>query len=304
MVMGTDLTIKALGDDSAVLDRAIAAAITEIQRVEDLMTDWRDSELTRLNAAAGTGPHRVPSELAAIISRAIKLSVVTDNAFDVTYASVGKLWDFKKKQPTLPTAEEINAGLAFVGAKRIIVDPKENTVDLPAGMSIGLGGIAKGYGVDRAMAVLMRHGIKHASVNAGGDMKVLGKKFGAPWEVAVKHPRDPEHALAVLQLSNTCIVSSGDYERYFEIDGKRYHHIIDPRTGYPAEGTLSTTVVAQNAELADALATAISVLGAKKGLALTESLQRVESIIVDAKGSVHASSGLKKNLLNQTIIPK
>jgi thiamine biosynthesis lipoprotein len=292
-VMGTQLKITVIGTDPALLDRAMEAAAGEVRRVEDLMTDWRASELTSLNEAAGQGPREVPRELAAIISRAIELHRLTDGAFDITFAGAGKLWSFKTAPKSLPDPEKIKAALQLVNAGAVKVSAADNTVDLPTGMKIGLGGIAKGYGVDRAMKILMDHGIRNALVDAGGDMKILGKKFGEPWEIAIKHPRRKERALAVLNLNNTCLVTSGDYERFFEYDGKRYHHIIDPRTGYPAEGCMSASVVAPNAEYADALATSMCVLGPEKGLKLIERLPGVQAVLVGMNGEVHVSSGLR-----------
>jgi thiamine biosynthesis lipoprotein len=291
-VMGTSLEIRVLGENPDALERALDAAIAEIQRVEDLMTDWRPSELTRLNDAAGAGPHVVPAELAELIARALQVGELTGGAFDVTYAGVGKLWDFKQTPPVIPAADEIERALKCVGYDRVRVDLEKNTVDLPAGMRIGLGGIAKGYGVDRAMAVLLEHDIKHAIVNAGGDLKALGKKYGEPWEVAIRHPRNRERVIASLPVSNTCVVTSGDYERFFEHEGRRYHHIIDPRTGLPSTGCMSATVVAPDAAFADALATALCVLGPEKGLAIVADMPRVECLLIGMDDEIHASKGL------------
>ncbi len=295
-VMGTDLQIKVLGRDRARLEAAVEAADHELRRVEDMMTDWRPSPLTRLNDAAGQGPFEVPAELAAIIARAREVSRITEGAFDVTYAGVGRLWDFKVRPPKIPDAEQISAGLRLVDSSRLKVDPSQRSVAVPRGMQIGLGGIAKGYGVDRAMQVLLDLGIEHAIVNAGGDLKALGRNGDEPWEVAVKHPRDPEHVIAVLRVSNTAMVTSGDYERFFEHDGRRYHHILDPRTGYPSEGAMSATVIAPHAEFADALATALCVMGPEQGIPLIEKLRRVEAIVIDMAGNPHATSGLRDSL--------
>jgi thiamine biosynthesis lipoprotein len=295
-VMGTELQLRALGPDAAALDRALDAAIAELRRVEDVMTDWRPSPLTRLNDAAGRGATEVPEELASILARSFEISRVTGGAFDVSYAAAGHLWSFEARTPRLPDPEAVRAALAHVGWERVRVDPERHTVVLPAGMKLGLGGIAKGYGVDRAMDVLLAYGVEHAIVNAGGDMKVLGRKFGEPWEVAIKHPRDRERAIAALRVSNTSVVTSGDYERFFEIDGRRYHHIIDPRTGQPADKALSATVLNPSAELADALATALCVMGPEKGLALVARLARTEAIVVGVDGAVHASDGLRSAL--------
>ncbi len=292
-VMGTDLLLEACGPDPEALDRALDAAEKEIRRVEDLMTDWRPSPLTALNDKAGAGPVPVVAELLDLIERGLAVGELTAGAFDITYAGAGRLWNFKADPPVLPTPEAVKAALKNVGYARVTVDRAAGTIDLPAGMRIGLGGIAKGYGVDRAMAVLLEHGIKHALVSAGGDMKILGRKLGEPWRIAVKHPRDEDRALAVLPVTNTCVMTSGDYERFFEVDGRRYHHILDPRTGYPATGCTSGTIMAQDAAFADAMATALCVLGPSEGMALINRLPRVEGIAVGMDGSVHMSEGLQ-----------
>lgn len=292
-VMGTELEIKAIGPDVEVLEKAIDAAVAEIRRVEDLMTDWRASPLMELNDAAGAGPTKAPAELVELISRGVLLGELTYGSFDITYAAVGALWDFKAEPPPVPDTETLAEALTRVGYAKVTIDEEASTVDLPQGMRIGLGGIAKGHGVDRAMAVLMEHGVEHGLVSAGGDLKALGRKFGEPWEIAIRHPRERERVLAVLPISNTCVMTSGDYERFFVHEGKRYHHILDPRTGLPATGCMSATIVAQNAANADALATAMCVLGPEKGLALVEELPNVEALLVGLDGKVHVSSGLR-----------
>lgn len=291
-VMGTDLEIEVLSADDAAAEAAIDAAVAELQRIEDLMTSWRDSPLTRLNAAAGTGWVDVPPELCELIARSLAVSELTGGAFDPTFASVGKLWDFKADPPVLPSKEAIAEALTHVGYEKVEVDLEGSRVALPAGTRIGLGGIAKGYGVDRAMKILMDRGVHNGIVNAGGDLKALGTKFGHPWRIAIKHPRHKDTPIAVVPLANTCLVTSGDYERFFEYEGVRYHHILDPRTGYPATGCMSASILAPDAAFADALATAMVVLGPEKGLAIVETLPRVEALLVDMDGKVHRSSGL------------
>lgn len=290
--MGTDVTIEALGRDVAALDAALLAAEAELRRVEDLATSWRDSPLTRMNARAGSGPAPIDPELARLIGRGLAVGELTEGAFDITFAGVGRLWDFKADPPVLPSAAELADALATVDYRAVELDLEAGTIALPTGARIGLGGIAKGYGVDRAMAVLLEHGIEHGLVNAGGDLKLLGRNDGEPWRVAVRHPRRPDTVLAMVPLSNTCMVTSGDYERFFEHAGVRYHHILDPRTGYPATGAMSATVIAPDAAFADALATACAVLPTDASLALVESLERVECLLVDLQGGVHRSSGL------------
>ncbi len=291
-IMGTSLELRAIGTDAALLDEALDESVLELKRVEDLMTDWRPSPLETLNDKAGQGPQVVPKELFDLIERACEIGRLTGGAFDVTYAGAGKLWDFKQEPPVIPTDAQLRAALAKVGWQRLVLDKQKLSIDLPAGMRIGLGGIAKGYGVDRAMAVLLKHGVKHGMVNAGGDLKALGQRFGKSWEIAIRHPRERDRVLAVLPVSNTCVVTSGDYERFFEVDGKRYHHILDPRTGRPSTGCMSATVCAPDAAFADSLATALCVLGPEQGLKLVESLPRVEALLVATDGKVSYSTGL------------
>ncbi len=297
-VMGTELKITVLGRDPVHLESAIDAAVAEMRRIEDMMTSWRPSPLTRLNEAAGAGPQPVPRELAVLVTRSLEIGRLTGGAFDISFAGVGKLWDFKKRPPIVPTPETIRTALKAVDYRRVKANRAARTVTLPNGMRLGLGGIAKGYGVDRAMAVLMRRGIKHAFVNAGGDLKALGKKHGKPWRIAIKHPRDKERILAVLPVSNRCVLTSGDYERFFEHDGQRYHHILDPRTGYPSKGCIAATVVGPDAAFADALATALCVLSPNEGIAIVNSLSGIDAILVGMDGEVHTSSGLKESRKN------
>ncbi|NQU50183.1 MAG: FAD:protein FMN transferase [Planctomycetes bacterium] len=292
-VMGTELSITASHESQQVVQTALDAAIAEIQRVEDLATDWRDSPLMTLNRAKGDGPHAVPPELAQLIEKALLCSELTSGAFDSTFRAVGSLWDFKAKPPRVPSQELVNQTLQKVGYQKVSVDVDAATVTRPEGLWIGLGGIAKGYGVDRAMAVLMEHGIENGIVNAGGDLKALGKNGSELWTIAIRHPRDQQRIIAVLPISNTCVVTSGDYERFFEYNGKRYHHILDPRTGFPSTGAISSTVIAPDAATADALATALCVLPPKAGIELIEQLARVEAMIVQMDGSVLTTTGLQ-----------
>ncbi|MFT7670256.1 MAG: thiamine biosynthesis lipoprotein [Planctomycetota bacterium] len=291
-VMGTSLELRVIGEDPQLLEEVLDEALKEIQRVEDVMTDWRPSPLENLNNAAGKGPQVVSIEVFDLIERSLKISELTGGAFDVTYAGAGRLWDFKSDPPRIPSEQAIADALKNVGWCRLALDAEKHTIDLPANMRIGLGGIAKGYGVDRAMKVLLDRGIKHGMVNAGGDLKALGTKFGKPWEIAIRHPRDRNRVLALLPVSNTCVVTSGDYERFIEVDGKRYHHIIDPRTGSSSTGCMSATVSAPVALLADSLATALCVLSPEEGLKLIETLPRVEAVVIGLDGKVRYSSGL------------
>ncbi len=292
-VMGTSFQIEAIGTDEAELDRVLGLVLDELRRVEDVFTVWRESELTRLNDRAGQGPVPVSQEMADLLALACECGRVTHGAFDITYFPLRPLWNYKAEHPVLPSQEAVAAALEFVGYERIRVDREHGTVDLPAGFSLDLGGIAKGYGIDRGMRVLLEHGIENGLVQAGGDTKALGRKFGKPWQIAIKHPRDKHKVFALLPVVNQCVQTSGDYERFFEVDGKRYHHIIDPRTGWPSEGCMSATVIGPEATFGDGLATAMCVLGPEAGMAIIEQLERVEAVLVGMDGRVHLSSGLK-----------
>jgi thiamine biosynthesis lipoprotein len=294
-VMGTSFQLEAIGTDVVELDRILGLVLDELLRVEDVFTVWRESELTRLNQRAGQGPIPVSREVAEVLSISVECGRVTHGAFDISYFPLRPLWNYKAEHPTLPTQAEIDAALAFVDYSRIEVDLERSTVEMPAGFSIDLGGIAKGYGIDRAMRVMLDQGIKNGLVQAGGDTKALGRKFGEPWQIAIKNPRQRGEVFAVLPVANQCVQTSGDYERFFEIDGQRFHHIIDPRTGRPSQGCMSATVIGPEATFGDGIATAMCVLGPEAGMAIIEQLDRVEAVLVGMDGRVHLSSGLQRS---------
>lgn len=292
VVMGTRFELSAWTARGFDVEQAFDAAEAELRRVEDLMTTWRDSPLLRMNARSGEGPVEVPRELARMIDQSLRIARATDGAFDPTWHSVGRLWDFKADPPRIPAESLLEALLERVDWRRVKVDLGASTVELPTGVSVGLGGIAKGYGVDRALEVLRAGGVQHALVDAGGDLRTLGLNGDKPWEIAIRHPRQRDRVLAVVPVSNLCVLTSGDYERFFELDGVRYHHILDPRTGRPATGCMSATVIGPEASLCDALATALCVMGPERGLALIETLDSVEALVVGLDGAVVKSSGL------------
>ena len=294
--MGSSLEIEVYGPDQAVCDRAVEEARAEIERLERIMTDWKpDSPLMDVNRAAGLKAVDVPPELFFIIERSVRVSELMDGAFDISFAGAGKLWNWRAKEPVVPAAEDVRASLANVGWRGIVLDAAKKTVFLSKpGMRIGLGAIGPGYAGDLAMAKIRALGIRDACVNLSGDVLLAGRKDGAPWNVAVTHPRNKGESLLVLPVSNAAVSTSGDYERFFEKDGKRYCHIIDPRTGYPADGCRSVTIVAPNLAFADALATGVFVLGPEKGMALVEKLEGVHAAIVDAAGELRMSGRLRK----------
>ena len=293
LVFGARVKIEIDGFDGDKADLAIEAAMREIRRIDDALTGTRPSDLTRLNDAAGKGPQEVRKELADILDLAITIGKLSGGAFDVTHPAVYRLWGFDGQSPSVPDAESIHEALQNMGSARIEVDLDRSTVELPAGVSINLRGLARGYAVDRAMTVLQKLGVRNATVRIGENRKLLGQDGGRPWKVSIVHPRDPGRTIATLRLTNTCVVTASTDERFFEREGVRYHHILDPRTGFPSKGCISATVVAPNAEFADALTTTLCVLEPREGMRIVSENSHVEAILVGTDGEIYASRGLR-----------
>jgi len=294
-LMGTPVEIKARGTDEAATQAAINAAFDEIGRLERLMSHWRDdSQVARINAQAGKAPVEVAPEVFEVIRRALGASRVTGGAFDITIASVGALWRIDGENARVPSEEEIRKALANVGWRHVRLDERARTVYLDApGVRIGLGGIAKGFAVDRAMAVLRSRGVRSAILTAGGDTALLGRDGDHPWRIGIRHPRAEDRTIAWLDAADTTVHTSGDYERFLMVKGKRYGHILDPATGWPASRSRSVTVVAKDGTLGDALATGIFVMGPEQGRRLAVALPGIEALIVDSKGKVTMTPGLR-----------
>jgi thiamine biosynthesis lipoprotein len=290
LLMGTTVTIEVAGADTAVLEQASAAAFAEMARIEGLMSPHLpDSDVSRLTAAAQTVA--VAPETAEVITLGVAIARRSGGAFDLTLGRLKTLWGLESESPQVPTAAGIATALQGVGPEALSVSGCRVTKGSPQ-LAIDLGAIAKGYAVDRALAVLRAHGVTSAAVNAGGDIGLLGSKQGRPWRIGVQHPRQPGGVLATLEAADRAVVTSGDYERFFERNGRRYHHIFDPQTGYPADRCQSVTVLASSAVVADALATALFVLGPEQGLMLLRSYPGVDALIVGADGRLHRTSAL------------
>jgi len=299
--MGTHLAFAAyttptVGAAKARL--AFDAASAEIRRVETLMTTWRpDSEVSRINAAAGKSAVVVGDETLQIVKDSIHISEISEGTFDITFQTLHGLWKFDEDlDPHPPSEKDIRARLPFVGFKNIVVDDAKKSVMLAKKETqISLGGIAKGYGVDRAVAVLEKAGLTSFFVQAGGDLFARGKKpDGTDWQAGIRDPRGPEWKyFAKLSLSDHAFSTAGDYERSYVVGNKRYHHIIDPRTGSPANASRSVTIWAPSALVADEIDDAVFILGPKKGLELVESLDGVGAVIVDAKNNLWVSKRLE-----------
>lgn len=297
--MGSRFEITAIHRDEAEAHRAIELAYAEIERIEEMISSWRStSETSAVNRRAGAEPQQVSQELFNLVRRSLKLSELTDGAFDITFAGVGRLWDFNDPHPTVPTPEAIRAALDHVGYQKIVLNSADRTLFLDdPGARIGFGAIGKGYAANRAVWALKQQGIASGVVNAGGDLVAFGRQEdGDPWEIGIAHPRRRERIFARLPLTEQAVVTSGDYESFFLIDGKRYAHILDPRTGFPVDHLESVTIVCPDAELADGLATAVAVMGPVEGLALVDRLKGIEALLVDLEGRLHFSSGLRSRL--------
>ncbi len=300
-LMGTTVEIKARGGEIAATQSAINAAFDEIARIESIMSHWRDdSELARVNQMAGRQPVKVAPELLEVVKRGIGVSRMTGGAFDITVETVSRLWQIEGEDPKVPSKDEIKDALGLVGYRHVRVDEEKGTIFLDGSdVRIGLGGVAKGYAVDRAVAILRKRGIRSAMISAGGDMALLGKDGEQPWRIGVKDPRHPALTVGWFEASDTTVHTSGDYERFVMIEGKRYHHIFDPETGRPSDGVWAVTVITQDGTLGDALATGIHVLGPRKGMRLVESLEGVEAIVIDSGGKVKLSVAMR-NLFHET----
>lgn len=294
VLMGTDIELTVSDLNESRVNTAFDAALHEIDRIENEMSEWKDgTPLSIINQKAGKEAVPVPEELFNVLHAAQKISELSEGAFDISWASMRGVWNFSKGMEHVPSAEDVREKLPLINYKDIELDGIRKTVFLKRpGMAIGLGAIAKGYAVDRAMQALVNSGIKNAIVKAGGDMRVQGTDDGRPWEIGIQHPRNREKLLGKLTLSNISISTSGDYERFFIKDSILYHHIMNPKTGYPARGCQSVTILAPDTMTSDALSTAVFVLGPEKGMQLIKSLPGIEGIIVDSNGGVLYSPGI------------
>lgn len=290
--MGTRVEIELWHDDAAEARRLIAAGMAEFDRIESAMSTYRaDSEITRINEQAAAGPVVVGDELFALIARALALSATTGGAFDITYDSVGQLYDYRLNRR--PDEPEINAHLLTIDHRFVELDVAASTIRFAReGVRINLGGIAKGYACEAVIALLKERGVTHALATAGGDTRLLGDRGNGPWIVGIRDPDDKAGLITRLALANEAVSTSGDYERFFIEDGVRYHHILDPSTGKSAGELRSVTIVGPDATMTDGLSTSVFVLGAQAGLELIERLPDYEAIIIDASRRVQFSTGL------------
>ena len=291
--MTTAIEMEFWSEDPAVASEAGDAVLALFDRIDHQMSRYReDSELSRVNREAASGPVKVSDSLFTVLQQALRISELSHGAFDISFGSVGYLYDFRAKQR--PSDDELAEGLAKVNYRSVVLDPSANTVRfLDEGVRLDLGGIAKGYTVDRGIDILKSFGIRHARLSAGGDLRLLGDKRGKPWIVGIRDPRSESRNAMVLPLTNVAVSTSGDYERFFFDDNnERVHHILSPATGKPAKGVQSVTILGDDSITTDGLSTAVFVLGAAKGLEMVNRLKGIDAVIIDEQRQVHYSDGL------------
>lgn len=298
-LMGSRFEITAVADNEQLAWNAINAGVKEIERIEKLISSWdKNSQTSAINRMAGVQPIKVDKELYDLIHRSKKVSALTNGAFDISFASMDRIWKFDGSMTAMPDAKTVAQARSKINWENIILDAENQTVFLQEkGMKIGFGAIGKGYAANKAKALMQSmEGIHGGLVNASGDLTAWGKSADSKgWLINITNPKDQEAALGWLQIKDGAVVTSGDYEKFVQFDGKRFAHIIDPRTGYPTTGIKSVTLVCPDAELADALATSVFVLGKAKGLQLVNQLKNIECLIVTDDDEILTSENLKLN---------
>jgi len=295
-LMGNHFELSVVADDINWANCCIAAGIEEIRRIEKLLTTFNeDSETAQINANAGIAPVQVSRETFELIRRSLRISAITQGAFDITYGSIDKrLWNFDQQMTSLPDKTIAAQMVRLINYRNVTLDDVNYTVFLKEpGMRIGFGGIGKGYAADRAKAVMQQMGVMSGIVNASGDLSAWGTQpNGKSWTVGIANPDWSREVFSYLEISNLAVATSGNYEKFVMIDGKRYSHTINPKTGFPVTGIKSVTIITAYAELADAMATPVTVMGIGPGLDLINQLNDVEAIIIDDQNSVYTSQNI------------
>ncbi|MBF4491285.1 FAD:protein FMN transferase [Flavobacterium sp. MR2016-29] len=296
LLMGGRFDITIVANDTLEAEKNIEAVIAEITRIENLISDWKPtSQVSEVNQNAGIKPVKVDREVFELTERAIKLSEITNGGFDVSFAAMDRIWKFDGSMTEMPSAEAIKKSVEKVGFKNIILDSAQSTIFLKLkGMKIGFGALGEGYATDKCRAMMIAKGIKAGIINGSGDMSTWGKQpNGNPWKIGITNPFDPEKLLAVVPLEQQAVTTSGSYEKFVVFNGKRYSHIINPATGYPATGLCSVSVFGPNAETANGLSTSLMVLGQKEGLLLLQKYPEYSCIMITDNGKVIKSKNFK-----------
>ena len=295
-LMGNHFEITAISEDPMLSDEGIEAAADEIRRIERLLTTFKDdSETNLINRYAGIAPVVVSDETFGIIERSTRISSVTQGAFDITYGSMDKrFWNFDTTMKALPPKSVARKAVKLINYKNIILDKEHKTVMLKQeGMRIGFGGIGKGYAAEKAKQVMQQMGIKSGVVNASGDLTAWGyQPCGKPWTIGIVKPDGSGEVFSYLNITNMAVATSGNYEKFIMIDGKRYSHTIDPRTGFPVRGIKSVTIITPNAELADAMATPVMIMGIEAGLYMINQMKDIEAVLIDDYNRLYISKNI------------
>lgn len=294
-MLGSPFEISVVSKDTIQGNYFIDKAVAEVKRIENLISDWiPTTQISEVNKNAGINPVKVDDEVFQLVTRANKISKLTNGAFDISYASMDKIWKFDGSMKEMPTKEAIKNSVEKIGYEKIIMNDSAKTIFLEQkGMKLGLGGIGQGYIADKVKALLKNEGCQSGIVNVSGDINTWGKQIdGKPWTIGIVNPMNKNKVFATFPLEDNAVETSGSYEKFVMFNGIRYSHIIDPRTGYPATGIVSVSVFSKQTEIADALATGIFVLGIDVGLDLVNQLKGIECIIVDDKGKIHTSKGI------------
>ena len=298
-LMGNRFALTAVAHTEEWAQAMIDEGVREIQRIEKVLTTFNDdSETNLVNENAGIQPVKVSSEVFNIIERSIRISSITQGAFDITYGSIDKtLWNFDEHMTALPSADKAKKMVRLINYKNIVLDKENQTVFLrEKGMRIGFGGIGKGYAAEMAKEVMKKKGVTSGIVNAAGDLVTWGTQPGGkPWTVGIIHPDYKNYPFSYLNVSDMAVATSGNYEKYATINGKKYSHTIDPRTGLPVSGIKSVTIISPNAEICDAMATPVMVMGIQKGLDLINQLKQVECVIIDDNNKIYTSKNIHCN---------
>ena len=295
-LMGNIFEITVVAADEFWAEQQINTAINEIKRIEALLTTFNEeSETNYINRYAGIKPVQVSNEVFQLIKRSLNISHITDGAFDISYGSLDKkFWNFDKNMTALPDAVRAKERVRLINYRNILLDEATHSVLLrEKGMRIGFGGIGKGYAAEKAKELLIKNGVKNGLINASGDLAAWGiQANNKPWVIGISNPDFPAATIASLNISNKAVATSGNYEKYVIIEGKKYSHTIDPKTGFPVSGIKSTTVIAPHAEIADALATPVTIMGIKTGVRLIDQLPGIECIIIDDFNNIYCSKNI------------
>lgn len=299
MLMGSRCEITIVAEEKEKAERYIDTVIAEITRIENLISDWKpETQISQVNRSAGIAPVKVDREVLELTERALNFSEITNGAFDISFAAMERIWKFDGSMTEMPSPETVKKSVEKVGYKNIIVDREKSTIFLKEkGMKIGFGALGEGYAADRCKMLMMQKGVKAGIINGSGDMNTWGSQpNGKPWMVAITNPLDRDNDFKPFPLKLPAIVTSGSYEKLAMINGIRYSHIINPKTGYPASGLCSVTVMGESAEKANAFSTSVMVLGKDAGLALINKYPELKCIVVTDEGKIYASKNtvLKK----------